>query len=116
MQGTKLTMSSVYHLQTDGQTEVTNRILEQYLRCLIHQNQQHWEEYLPWAEFWYNTMFHSSTKSTPFEIVYGRHPPQLISYPAGDSPNTKVDWELYERNLMLRELKEVLEVSIKLRV
>ena len=55
LQGSKLKASSSYHPQTDGQTEVVNRTLEQYLRCYCHEEQPRWKEYLPWAEYWYNT-------------------------------------------------------------
>ncbi|CAA0835568.1 Unknown protein, partial [Striga hermonthica] len=112
LQGTELSMSSAYHPQTDGQTEVTNRTLEQYLRCYVHQFPKRWENYLLWAEYWYNTTYHSSTKATPFELVYGRKPPTIVSYSMGSAVNDEVDRELVECDLMLHELKRTLEGSI----
>ena len=54
LSGTKLKMSSTYHPQTDGQTEVINRCLKYCLRCFVHQWPRKWHSYLLWAEFWYN--------------------------------------------------------------
>lgn len=42
--GTQLRMSSPYHPQTDGQTEVMNRTIEQYLRCFTHQKPSLWSK------------------------------------------------------------------------
>ena len=71
---TKLAMSSAYHPQTDGQTERTNRTLEQMLRTFINYKQDNWKELLPYVEFAYNDSVQASTKRTPFEVVYGDHP------------------------------------------
>lgn len=65
-QGTKFNMSSSYHPQTDGQTEVVNRCLENYLRCMTGDRPTHWSKGLPLAEWWYNTTFHASKKLTSF--------------------------------------------------
>jgi hypothetical protein len=57
---TQLMMSSSYHPQTDGQTERLNQCLETFLRCTVHACPTKWFRWLPLAEFWYNTSFHSA--------------------------------------------------------
>src|SRR4030081_3287502 len=52
--GTKLTFSTAFHLQTDGQTECTNRTLEQILRAYVSWNQSKWHKCLAPLEFTYN--------------------------------------------------------------
>ncbi|XP_040948648.1 uncharacterized protein [Gossypium hirsutum] len=72
--GTKLLFSTTCHPQTDGQTEVVNRVLSTLLRAIIRKNLKAWEECLPHVEFSYNRSVHSATKHSPFEVVYGFNP------------------------------------------
>ena len=112
MSGTKLKLSSAYHPQTDGQSEVVNRCLEQYLRSFAHQWPKKWTEYLPWAELWYNTTYHISTGMTPFRALYGRLPPTIPYYQAGHSLVHDVDQSLIRRDELLEQLKSNLAVAI----
>lgn len=73
-------MSSVYHPQSDGQTEVLNKTLEMYLRCFVFYYPKAWVDMLPWAQFWYNTSFHHSIGMPPFKAIFGRDPPLVIPY------------------------------------
>ncbi|GMI71757.1 hypothetical protein HRI_000845000 [Hibiscus trionum] len=75
--GTVTHLSSAYHPETDGQTERLNQCLEQYLRSLCFLKPQTWATWLPQAEWWYNSNFHTAIGSTPFEALYGYKPNQL---------------------------------------
>ena len=72
--GTKLLFSTTCHPQTDGQTEVVNRTLSTMLRAVLTNNLKLWEECLPHVEFAYNRAEHSTTKVSPFQVVYGFNP------------------------------------------
>ncbi|KAL4289567.1 hypothetical protein GQ457_14G014840 [Hibiscus cannabinus] len=105
LQQTKLCFSSAYHPQSDGQTEALNRCLEMYLRCMTGDDPNKWDQYLAWAEYWYNTAYHTSAGMTPFRALYGRDPPTVLTYLEGSSRNTHLDQQLLERDELLRVLK-----------
>ncbi|KAI5316983.1 hypothetical protein L3X38_036690 [Prunus dulcis] len=111
LQGTSFNFSSSYHPQTDGQTEVVNRTVEMYLRCFTSHNQKEWVRWIPWAAYCYNTSIHASTKKTPYEIVYGKPPPNLLSYVPGTTQVEAVDQELRSREQVLKDLREHLLVA-----
>ena len=52
--GTRLTMSTAFHPQTDGQSERTIQVLEDMLRACVLDYKGRWEEHLTFVEFAYN--------------------------------------------------------------
>ena len=72
MLGIKMKLSTVFHPQTDGQTEHMNQELEQYLRFFIENKQKDWPEWLASAEFTVNNKVYTATKVLPFIANYGR--------------------------------------------
>jgi hypothetical protein len=96
--GVKLRLSSAFRPQTDGQSEVANRVLAVYLRCLAGDRPHSWLRWLPWAEYCFNTSFRSALGSTPFEVVYGRSPPSLMTYQPGLAKVIAVDKQLQRRD------------------
>ncbi|GJW14067.1 putative reverse transcriptase domain-containing protein [Tanacetum coccineum] len=70
--GTRLDMSTAYHLETDGQSERTIQTLEDMLRTCVLDFRKGWDKHLPLVEFSYNNSYHTSIKAAPFEALYGR--------------------------------------------
>jgi hypothetical protein len=81
--GTKLKMSTAFHPQTDGQTERSNRVLEDYLRHYISPSQDDWDEWLPQAEFSVNNAWQESIKNTPFMLNFGQQPRTPLNQSGG---------------------------------
>ena len=54
---TKLNFITAYHLQTDGQTERFNQVLEDMLRMYVRDYPKKWEYYFHLVEFAYNNHY-----------------------------------------------------------
>ena len=72
--GVKLTPTTSYHPQTDGQTECVNQEIEAYLCVFVSHQQDDWAGWLPLVEFAYNNKIHVATHQTPFELDASQHP------------------------------------------
>lgn len=60
-------------------------------------------------EFCYNTSLHASLRCTPFQVVYGREPPTLLSYVPGTSRVVAVEQLLVDRDKIVKEARECLK-------
>ncbi|XP_072088112.1 uncharacterized protein [Arachis hypogaea] len=63
--------SSVEHPQSNGLAEAANKVLLQALRKKLDNAKGLWAELVPEILWGYNTSVHSTTKETPFRLVYG---------------------------------------------
>ncbi|CAH9095864.1 unnamed protein product [Cuscuta epithymum] len=108
LSGSKLKHSTAYHPQTDGQSEVVNRGLEQYLRAFAMEKPITWFDFLSWAEFCYNTSHNESIGMTPFQALYGRAPPIIPRYTPNSTDIQALDSLLTECDNIMHVLKESL--------
>lgn len=110
MLGIQRTLSSAYHPETDGQTERTNRSLEQILRHFCAHQQRRWAEFLPHAEFAYNNAKHSTTGVSPFFANYGHHP--RTDFPdMGDGKNQYANDFVQRMRQIERSMKETIAMA-----
>ena len=72
--GIKQSASTVFHPQTDSQSERTNQKLEQFRCFYANAKQDNWAHFLSLAEFAFNSWRNESTKKSPFEVLMGYNP------------------------------------------
>ena len=71
--GIKADFSTAYHPETNGQTEILNSILEQYLKAYVNFLQNGWAFWLPSAEFVINNHVSETAQWSPFLINSKQH-------------------------------------------
>ncbi|KAL5828810.1 hypothetical protein ACOSQ3_018278 [Xanthoceras sorbifolium] len=70
--GIRLSFSTAFHPQTDGQSERIIQVLEDMLRSCIIDFEGSWDDHLPLVEFAYNNSYQTSIDMAPYEALYGR--------------------------------------------
>jgi transposase InsO family protein len=66
--------TSVEHPQTDGLVERLNKTIKTVLAAYVEVDPTTWDDKLPFVTFAYNTAVQSSTKKSPFEVLFGKKP------------------------------------------
>ena len=74
LMGTQLLMSTVFHPQMDGATELANHSIGQILRMVIKNDQKDWAAKCPMVEFALNSSVSATTGFAPFELNQGYMP------------------------------------------
>ena len=109
--GIKQNLSTAFHPQTDGQTERTNGILEQFLRCYTNYQQDDWSDYLYWAELSYNNALQSTTNQTPFYALHGYHARFNINVPRVAASNPLAKDRLEELHRVQKDIAFLIKTA-----
>ena len=105
--------TSAYHPQTDGLVERFNRTLTDMLSKSVVPGTQEWDVRLPYVLFAYRSTLQSSTRESPFFLLYGRDP-QLPTQAALSPPVQREFVQLDDyRSLMVRAMSEAWDVAQK---
>ncbi|KAL2103786.1 hypothetical protein ACEWY4_000654 [Coilia grayii] len=65
-------VTAAYHPQTNGLDEKTNDNIKRALRKLVNEQQNNWDIFLDATLFSLRSKIHTTTKHTPFKLMYGR--------------------------------------------
>jgi len=95
-------LSTSFHPETDGQSEIANQEMERYLRTFCNYGQDDWKLLLPAAEFAANNMKSTTTKMTPFFATRGYNP-RMSFDPVDVAPESTRERLLTDRAMDISE-------------
>ncbi|GKE85896.1 reverse transcriptase domain-containing protein [Tanacetum coccineum] len=111
-------LSTVYHPQTSGQVEVSNRGLKRILERTVGENRASWSDKLDDALWAFRTAFKRPIGCTPYKLVYGKacHLPIELehkAYWALKHCNFDLKTAGDHRKVQMNELNELRDQSYK---
>ena len=74
--------SSVYRPRTNGAVEAANKNINRILRKMVESSKD-WSEKIPFALLAYRTSFRTSTRVTPYFLVYGMEAVLIVEIEMG---------------------------------
>ena len=80
LMGVQCNITSAYHPQSNGLDERFNQTLQRQLLKYVNEDQNDWDLYLDAILFSYRVSRQSSTKASPFVLVYGRQPQLPVEF------------------------------------
>ena len=101
----KCRLSTVFHSQTDEQTECQNQILKHYIRCYCSDEQDNWANLLSLAEFAYQNRMQALIECSLFYAMHNYH--STTHYVEDDSRKEKMS-AVKEQIKQIHEIREVL--------
>ena len=111
LMGTRRSLTTAYHPQADGQTEILNQTIEIALRAYIGPSRNDWEQHLDAISLAYNSSPHTVTTFAPAYLLRGftpvtfsslinppSHIPRPSNWDSGEALNQKAVemWENFE--------------------
>ena len=97
-------VTSAYNPRTNGQTERANQTIITAIRKFADEKNEDWVNWIDFVALAYNTRIHTSTKFSPFELMYGRVPNGFENWKS-ENPDNDVA-EITQRANQLKDLYE----------
>lgn len=89
----KKIQSTAFHPESQGSLERSHRVLAEYLRHYIKDDQRNWDEWVHFAVYTYNTTEHSATGYSPFELLFGH--PSILPSALKEDPSPQYTYDDY---------------------
>ena len=100
--GIERKLSTAFHPETNGQTEIMNKYLDLRLRPFVNHFQSNWSRLLPLMDFAQLALHHESINTSPFQLLHGRPPRLSFDWRAPKKPQNA------RQKIAINEAKEVL--------